>query len=1387
MSPLRSADAVASEGTRYRLHRAGVLNVWQYDSQVFEFAGGRLLLRGANGAGKSKTLEMLLPFALDGDKLRITASGQHHTSLLWLMTDGHEGNRTGYVWVEFAREDSDGEPEVLTCGIGIRASSTARAASTWFFCCPRRVGDELLLEDDAGPLSKERCRAAMAADGHFFESARPYKQHVGQVLFGLAPDQYDELLRLLYWLRQPQVGEDIAPARLAEQLTQALPQLDDGTVRSVGDAFDELAAFGDQIDRRARAADAVTAFARVYAAYARGVLRARAGELTDSHRELGRRQGVLVEARGAVERHRGAITETEQRLQAVDGARREHQQRQRALETGPEARTHQRLLDLDRLAEQAATVAARAQDSAHQAGRRSATQATAVHEDADALSVAASDFARDSHDIVHAAVTLDVHPSVSLPASDATTPLDDDQRAAAAGAELDEQVAALVALRAPLGERLAAVEVVEAARREHEAAGARAQARTRQAEEAALRAEAERVRRDEAAQRAAATEEGFATAVHAWQTDTRAVPVELPQLTASTVPTLAALARAAVGPQLARLRSAEAGAAAERVAAEQLLTTLAERRRVLEAERDPAPPAPSLPRTPRDETDGAALWRLVDFHDPVPQPQRAGLEAALEASGLLDAWVRRDGTALAADRDDVVLPAGPGVANGAGLHRLLFADPPAGCPVTTQVVQQVLARIGSEPVAGSVAAVGVDGSWRLGPLVGRASKPLAQYVGATARAAERRRRLDEVDAHARAAKEQRDRARSAEAAAQERRTGLEGWLADVPEHAGLLTAWALLDERGAALSRAERAAQVAERAAREARAEAAGLRRRMDELATQHGLPVSSDALGVRREQLREVAARATRHVDSAAQLHDRLRRWVRDWAGWQTSVELAERRGAEAHQRVADAERLAVERDELREAAGADVRQLQERLAQVRSAVAGLEVEERRLRQQLDRSRELLGSSRSEHTTAEQRYRDQHLVAVTAAHALGELRDAPGLLVAAAGDPAEGDRAERDGAEGSAAESESARDESVEGDRAAYELARGVTVEAAVPPAVLRLARRLAALPEPARPADATAVHAAWRDVATSDAADHEPRVVSVPGVAGSDLLAALGRDDGGEHPVPVLADRLAAAVRRDRELLTDRERRLFEEHLIGDLGEVLRRRRLDAEDLVASMNRLLGEVTTSQGIAVRLAWKLRDDVAEDAQRAVDLLGQPVGALLPDERAALRDSLHRLIEASRAEAPEEPYTEHLARALDYRRWYAFRIRYTRPELVGRWQDLHRRSPLSQGEQKVVCYLPLFAAAAAHFTSLAGAAPHAPRFVLLDDAFPKIDVRTHPLLFGLLVSLDLDFVVTSERLWGDHDTVPSLSIYEALRDPAERGIAQYRYTWDGARLQAVGA
>ena len=264
-----------------------------------------------------------------------------------------------------------------------------------------------------------------------------------------------------------------------------------------------------------------------------------------------------------------------------------------------------------------------------------------------------------------------------------------------------------------------------------------------------------------------------------------------------------------------------------------------------------------------------------------------------------------------------------------------------------------------------------------------------------------------------------------------------------------------------------------------------------------------------------------------------------------------------------------------------------------------------------------------------------------------------------------------------------------------------------------------------------------------------------------------------------------LGAAVMEDRDLLTDRERRLFEEHLLGDLGEALRARLQEAEELVAATNRILATVSTSQGIRVRLDWAVRDDAGIGAAEAVRLLRR-MSQLSSAERERLRELMHDIIENAKADSPELSYTEHLGTALDYRSWHGFTVRINRPEWAGAWRPLTRTTGLSQGEQEVVCYLPLFAAAAAHFTAVAGAhAPHAPRFILLDDAFPKIDVHTHPLLFGLLVDLDLDFVITSERLWGDTPRLPSLAIYETLRAPGEIGIAQYEYRWDGQRRTTV--
>ena len=188
--------------------------------------------------------------------------------------------------------------ETYTCGVGIRASVTARTATAWHFVTDQRIGTELSLEDEAGPLSMPRLKEFWAPSMSS-RSPREYKAHVGRTLFGLDAAQYDEVLRLLYWLRQPQVGEDIEPAKLAAQLSQALPQLDEQAVRAAGDTFDELTAVGEQIERRARQLRCAHRAGGRVTAYARAVVAERARAVAQALRSERR---ARVEVRNALAR-----------------------------------------------------------------------------------------------------------------------------------------------------------------------------------------------------------------------------------------------------------------------------------------------------------------------------------------------------------------------------------------------------------------------------------------------------------------------------------------------------------------------------------------------------------------------------------------------------------------------------------------------------------------------------------------------------------------------------------------------------------------------------------------------------------------------------------------------------------------------------------------------------------------------------------------------------------------------------------------------------------------------------------------------------------------------------------------------------------------------------
>ena len=109
-----------------------------------------------------------------------------------------------------------------------------------------------------------------------------------------------------------------------------------------------------------------------------------------------------------------------------------------------------------------------------------------------------------------------------------------------------------------------------------------------------------------------------------------------------------------------------------------------------------APPVPHT-RAPgvRDNRAGAPLWKVTDFAPDVPEEHRAGLEAALEAAGLLDAWVTPDGNLV---DGDVTVVSGlapvPGQSCASVLIPAIDPGDPQARTLSGEAVRAVLSAIG---------------------------------------------------------------------------------------------------------------------------------------------------------------------------------------------------------------------------------------------------------------------------------------------------------------------------------------------------------------------------------------------------------------------------------------------------------------------------------------------------------------------------------------------------------------------------------------------------------------------------------------------------------------------------------------------------------------------
>lgn len=281
---------------RWTLNRAGIINVFQYEDETIHFGGGRLLLRGVNGSGKSSAMNMLLPFLLEADVRRIDAAGEQSAVLRsWMLSGREEPQPIGYLWIEFELARRGREPEYRVCGCGIKANRSTEKVTTWWFITPRRPGHDLALVTSRHPLAPDALRSELGPAAVFSQEQRPaYRDAVRQQLFGGA--DLDRHLRLLHEVRSPRVGDRITTNDLQRYLLDALPQLSERAIEDAALPLENLEEFRANVENLTRTARTLDSLADVYRSYARDELRSRA--------HAARRDRGLRRVEGLRPRHR---------------------------------------------------------------------------------------------------------------------------------------------------------------------------------------------------------------------------------------------------------------------------------------------------------------------------------------------------------------------------------------------------------------------------------------------------------------------------------------------------------------------------------------------------------------------------------------------------------------------------------------------------------------------------------------------------------------------------------------------------------------------------------------------------------------------------------------------------------------------------------------------------------------------------------------------------------------------------------------------------------------------------------------------------------------------------------------------------------------------------
>lgn len=1353
----------------WQINRTGIINFWYYDDEEFRFEDGRMLLRGANGSGKSVTMQSFIPLLFDGNRSpeRLDPFGSRARKMdSYLLSDGLDlEERTGYLFMEFSKPDSD---RYMTIGMGLRARKNT-TLNTWYFILldNRRIGAayDLSLYKDIGdriPLTEKELANRIGDGGRVFSRQRDYKEAVNDHLFGYEDlADFDELIELLIQIRSPKLSKEFKPTTMYEIMQNSLVTLTEEDLRPMSEAIENMDEIRVKIDALTEAKKAMGRIDSAYAKYNQHVLATKARKFLELSEELAGCEKEQRELAARAESSRRQLEETEQAIGAGKEEQRQLEDKKRRLQAHDLARLAEERIQLEKSSTGLDSEIGQKEKHLERGRSEEAALRERLKRNEDARYLLEKEIAGILEEMGEVAEACGYDEDAFLKTeygSKGEEPFNFDYYSRNVQKYRGKLDAGLQLIREQAQVQKAYDKAME------------------KRDDASRKAEHQRQKLNVAEKLLADIKEEFAQKVFAWQKDH-----PQPDIGRQSLQKAVEMADRFMDPYRFDQILEPVKEAYERER-QRVLDTLGayngQRRNLEDAirEKEAAWQALSDQKEPEPQRTAAVLrnrqrlaeagirhlplYKAIDFVKDTEEGLKGRIEEALLDLGLLDALV------IAPEDRERALAMDEGMAD-----KYIFADPVLlswnlGAYLQPDSAEQVLDPAGIVDVIESMLVSPADkslfidekGHYGVGILRGKSSGTLpSRFIGYLSR-----------------------------------KRYKESLLADI-RHAidGIREQVRLLDE-----------------AIGGEQARLAAYKEAWDRFPGQQDLQTAYEEARHEKQYLAVLQKTLQALTEECENLHGQLQDVGARRIEATRQISLPARADAYEEALTAlDAYREALQRCQISD------RELVHKREEARSLEAQLAMND----QQQDDIRYDLNKLEDQrkgvmhklhHITEELKLSDYEKVLADLAACTRRLEALPGQL----------QQLMEAGAELRAAVSQLAETEGKLGER--HQRIAGHL-------ALFRWAFEeewklgyLAAGSEEEVPAD-TGAEVRARQVLElyGDIFDEGKNVVEYVGslnekfhreqgelveynlkivslfsdipfdaVSEDDRLHIQrsdieGRIQGKTVRFREMQQLVERQIREQSSLLEERDRQLFEETLINTVGRQISSKIYHSEKWVKKIDELMVGMDTSMGLTFNLRWTTRKAEAEEQLSTEDL----VGILKGDPSLISREKKDRLIAHFKSKInqvrlrmeDEQEQRSHLAimkEVLDYRKWFEFQLYYTKAG--DRKKELTNNAffTFSGGEKAMAMYVPLFSSVYAKYQ---GGRADCPKVISLDEAFAGVDEENIQDMFRLVVELDLNFVANSQILFGDYETVPSLAVYELIRPKNATYVTLVHYKWNG--------